>query len=257
MGSVYGPNMVTDSLQVYFDAGNVQSYPGSGNTWFDISGNGNDGTISGATYNSGDGGHFIFDGVDDTVVVDSPPGLRTYSTIGIWFKSTQASGEDEGGALWDLAMKGLASYDFIDGFRTYIDVNNDIVTWGLSNDSSVGSYDTGRSDYYAIITGSFASDSTWHYHVISFNGGTSAIYLDGVLKYNENVWGWEDFDEIVGSADDTRVMRIGVARQYNWFGFHHYRTFDGKINGVQLYHKALTAAEVLQNYNSHKSRYGL
>ena len=56
MGSVYGPNVVTDGLFMYFDAGNVQSYPGSGNTWYDLAGSLVGTLTGGATFSSADGG---------------------------------------------------------------------------------------------------------------------------------------------------------------------------------------------------------
>ena len=50
--------LVLDNIVLYFDAGNPSSYPGNGNTWFDLTPNNNDGTITGATYSSNNGGHF-------------------------------------------------------------------------------------------------------------------------------------------------------------------------------------------------------
>src|SRR6056300_246225 len=65
--------IVTDGLVFYVDAGNSNSYPGSGGTWTDLVG-GNDGTLTnGPTYNSGNGGSIVFDGVDDSVLADYIP----------------------------------------------------------------------------------------------------------------------------------------------------------------------------------------
>ena len=69
MGSVYGPNLVTDSLVLTLDAGNVQSYPGSGTAWYDVVGS-NDGLLTGPTFNSGNGGHFVLDGVNDYIRIN-------------------------------------------------------------------------------------------------------------------------------------------------------------------------------------------
>jgi hypothetical protein len=58
--------IVTNGLVLLLDAGNPASYPGSGTTWFDLSGNGNNGTlVNGVGYNSDNGGSLVFDGVDD------------------------------------------------------------------------------------------------------------------------------------------------------------------------------------------------
>jgi hypothetical protein len=53
MAISYNPRIVTDGLVLALDAGNPKSYPGSGTTWTDLSGNGNNGTlVNGVGYNS-------------------------------------------------------------------------------------------------------------------------------------------------------------------------------------------------------------
>ena len=64
----YNPKIVTDGLKVCFDAANSKSYPGSGTTWYDLSGNDNHGTLlNSPTFNSDNGGCFVFDGTDDRI----------------------------------------------------------------------------------------------------------------------------------------------------------------------------------------------
>ena len=68
MSNNYGPKIVTDGLVLCLDAADQNSYPGSGNTWYDLSGNGNNGTlVNGVGYNSGNLGSLVFGGVDDYV----------------------------------------------------------------------------------------------------------------------------------------------------------------------------------------------
>ena len=63
-----GPNIVEDGLVLALDAGNTKSYPGSGTTWTDLSGKGNNGTLTnGPTFDSGNGGAIFFDGGNDYV----------------------------------------------------------------------------------------------------------------------------------------------------------------------------------------------
>ena len=63
-----GPQVITNGLQLYLDAGDSSSYPGSGSTWYDLSGNENNGTlVNGPTYSSADGGFIAFDGSNDYV----------------------------------------------------------------------------------------------------------------------------------------------------------------------------------------------
>ena len=72
MGLAHSPRIVTDGLVLALDAGNTKSYPGSGTTWTDLSGNSNTGTLTsmdGNNYNSANGGYLDFDGTDDYVDV--------------------------------------------------------------------------------------------------------------------------------------------------------------------------------------------
>ena len=67
-----GPDIVQDGLVVVLDAGSTRSYPGTGATWFDLSGNGNDGTLSATSIGTTTSGTMTFDGVDDTVTINYP-----------------------------------------------------------------------------------------------------------------------------------------------------------------------------------------
>lgn len=76
MSLSHSPKIVTNGLVVCLNAADVKSYPGSGTTWFDRSGNGNHGTLAGgASYSSANGGLFNFDGVDDSINI--PVNLST------------------------------------------------------------------------------------------------------------------------------------------------------------------------------------
>jgi hypothetical protein len=71
--------LVRNGLVLALDAGRTLSYPGSGTTWTDLSGNGNTGTLTnGPTYSSANGGSLVFDGVDDYVNLGSS--IQNYST---------------------------------------------------------------------------------------------------------------------------------------------------------------------------------
>ncbi len=68
MATNYNPSIVTDGLKVCFDAANPKSYPGSGTTWYDLSGNDNHGTLlNEPSFSSDKGGCFVFDGTNDRI----------------------------------------------------------------------------------------------------------------------------------------------------------------------------------------------
>jgi len=84
MGLYHSPSIVMNGLVLCLDAGNTKSYPGSGTTWIDLSGNSNTGTLTnGPTYSSENGGSLVFDGIDDYVTTSL--GTHTPYCIDIWF----------------------------------------------------------------------------------------------------------------------------------------------------------------------------
>ena len=88
MASHSGPDIIEDGLVLALDAANTKSYGGSGTTWSDLSGNGNDGTIDGATHNSD--GYFAFDGSNDYVDIGNV--LNQFPiTISAWTKTNSTS----------------------------------------------------------------------------------------------------------------------------------------------------------------------
>jgi hypothetical protein len=84
MAAHAGPNIIEEGLVLCLDAGNERSYPGTGTTWYDLSGNGNNGTlVNGVTYNSQNGGVLQFDGVNDEISITGPNLVSTnYTVIG-------------------------------------------------------------------------------------------------------------------------------------------------------------------------------
>ena len=70
MSYKFGPSIVTDGLVFYVDAANENSYPGSGTTWTDLAGS-DDGTLTnGPTFDSGNAGSIVFDGVNRTIYLE-------------------------------------------------------------------------------------------------------------------------------------------------------------------------------------------
>ena len=105
LGSFGGENIITSDLVLNLDANNYTS----GSTWTDISGQSNNGTINGATYNSGDGGYFIFDGTNDYVSLpagsDFAYGTGNF-TVETWFNVTGTSPEAWGEILFSQLASG-------------------------------------------------------------------------------------------------------------------------------------------------------
>ena len=222
MASNYNPSIVTSGLRVYLDAANVKSYPGSGTTWFDISGNGNNGTLTnGPTFSSSNQGSIVFDGTDDIVTTSLAATLSF--TWSVWFKTNV-----------------LAS-----GYRNIISVPTGAYMLMLL-DISTNNMGFWSSD--GMNGGSLGVDSlstnTWYNAVLvregdGISGGYKA-YLNSVFKGSANTSTWTIANTIsLGGRTD--------ANQY----------LNGNIALVQIYNTALTADQVLQNYNALRGRFGL
>jgi len=216
-------NIVNDGLVLYLDAGNDNSYPGSGTTWTDLSGSGNNGTlVNGPTYSSANGGSLVFNG---SSYVDC--GLATFQPTAItlcsWVSHTNSS---DGGII----VKG--------------DVN-EATEWGISFGYSSPHYLIGRTTTYnnqllypwtgSLLTG-------FHYICYTMVNNTSAtLYVDGVQVVSTNT---------IGS--------IGLNAKNVFVGkWNNYAPLQGKISTTQIYNRALSATEVSQNFNALRSRYGI
>ena len=244
-----GPSeIVTEDLQLHLDASDTNSYSGTGTTWYDLSGNGNDGQISGSTYVSSSGGVFEFDGVNDGIIVSSNHLYQTGDEISVeaWINADDINDEEFqafftiGGVpsiLRDrMFQMRVARYGGTPGHIDVLYRNSDNTTWQILK-----------------TTNTPIANNTW-YHVVSTytygNGSSWKIYLNGVAQSTTFHSGNGNADPIQ-PADQS--IYIGLGEDGGGSG----EGWLGKIGKVSLYHKTLTAAEVLQNFEVTKSRFGL
>ena len=224
MAIFYNPRTITDGLVLCLDAGNTKSYLGSGTTWTDISGNGNTGTLTnGPTYSSANGGSLVFDGSND--YVNLPYTLLSGTgnfTVSIWLK---CSASTVGGNLFGNYPAG--NLEVFYGTR--------LIGMWLNN---VSTY-LGTSPWNTTLP-QFTTNYT---QIVALRKNTSdtEFYINGVLVKTGSS------SDTIGSVNN---FRIGT----NTSGT---ETFTGSIPQVSIYNRALTAAEVSQNFNATRSRYGI
>ena len=211
-------SIVSSGLIMNLDAKNVLSYAGTGTTWTDLSGNGNNGTLTnGTSYNSTNGGTMVFDGVNDYIKILT--GLPASNTLSVWFKQSSSRGT---GLLETNGLTGIqggSSQLFVGLGANYLRTYGE--PYGYSPDSAY----TPTNWYNVTITGSSA--------------GVRNIYMNGVLtatKGNIPNYGYNS------------AINIGV-------GYPGY--FNGNVPVVHLYNRVLTQAEITANFNALKGRYGL
>jgi hypothetical protein len=229
--SDFVPNsIIDDGLILYLDAGNIQSYSGGGTTWTDLSGNDNNGTlVNGVGYNSANGGSLIFDGVDDYVSAGNLGSFYSEGTISYWMNSSAVENYRNPFSTHYLGLNAGIRFE---QYTTPSPYGGFTVVIG--NDSaSYGSYD--------YSPGAVLTQGAWYNVVLIWNtSSNNAIgYLNGVQKFNASHSLWA-----------TTLPSISIGS-----GYSSGRYFKGNISQVSIYSKALTEAEVLQNYNATKGRY--
>ena len=227
----YSPKIVTDGLVLYLDAANTKSYVSGSTEWNDISRGGNNGTLTnGPTFSSANGGSIVFDGTNDYVDCGNNASVQiNQGTISAWVRTSSPGSS----------------------FRGIITKQNN---YGLfTNDGVLVTYDWGNA--ITRTTGINIADGTWKNVAMTFtnNVGTPSnnaiIYLNGTAVLTSTIKFSNNLIEIQlasgGTSDATPSGTRGIQQ------------FNGNISQSQIYNRALSAAEVQQNYKATKSRFGL
>ena len=212
------PSVVTDGMILYHDAANVMSYSGSGSTWNDLSGVGNHGTlVNGPTFDANTNkGAFTFDGTNDYVNFGNSSILQqSTGTLSAWTKAS-SPGAGYRGIIAKQGAYGL--------FYT----NSVLVAYDWAADAP-------RS------TGINIADNTWKNVVLTYQSGVSngtRIYINGVSVLTTTITILSQVANLFGGAEAN-------ASQYA----------SCQISSFNMYNRALSAAEVLDNYNAMRGRY--
>jgi hypothetical protein len=224
MSAIGGPNIIEDGLVLSLDAGNHISYPGSGTTWTDLSGNGNTGTLTnGPTFNTDNGGSIGFDGSNDYVLIScNNSTIRTYnSTTQFTVKLPFYSG----------GQRCILSYRTGAGLLYIGKLNGGIFCY----------YDQLSNPFF--IAGSIENDTiTVCSLTCDADNSLFTMYINGNLISAVSRTGWASSYHSslhLGYDGGTNEYMVG-----NFYQFFHYN-------------RVLSASEILQNYNATKGRFGL
>jgi hypothetical protein len=223
----YSPKIVTDGLVLYLDAANNKSYPGSGITWSDISRGGNNVTLTnGPTFSTAGIGSIVFDGVDDYCDFYTP-NLGTTTTVEMWCKI---------GSVAAKMMFGWLLYD-VYGSTGHLGFN------------------TGNGDLYGIPSATVTSLgllNNWVHYIFEMRSDVS--YTNNKMYINSIP---QSLSQIAGTENSNgRNFNSGNGRIAGWRTNNSYR-MPMECSSFKIYNRALSATEVLQNYNATKTRFGL
>ena len=225
---------ITTGLLLYLNAGNTSSYSGNGNTWYDLSGNNNHGTLkangSGASPIFGNGS-FAFNGSSSYVSIESSVIPNTGSfTVSSWAKMPPGA--------------------FIEMINTRNPANRSIGFLLTSTGSVIRAQIINPTENHYQIQGTHSTiqDDTWHLITITFNESTSTMtgFVDNYLVQSHSI--------APGSLVGQGYFSIGWDYAWNAGGLEFYR---GSVATVSVYNYALSTSDVTTNFNALKSRFGL
>lgn len=223
MAIAYNSSIVTSGLVLCVDAGNPRSYPGSGTQWNDATSSGFNFTLTnGPVYSSSNLGSFTFDGVNDFASASDNTALNTQTpTVEVWVKTNATT---QNGFWFEKGSVNTQYALFQEGGS---------ITWRLT--TNVGSL--------TATTASFMSTSNWAQVVGTYTSGDRRIYVNGVQV-----------------ASDALAYTIPTNSSGMFIGAYGTGTgyfYNGALSICRVYNRALSAAEVLQNFNATRGRYGI
>lgn len=223
MALVYSPSIVRNGLVFAVDAADRNSYPATGTTWYDLSGRNKNGVLTnGPTFSSANGGCIVLDGVDDYVNITNVYDFSTSNavTVEIWAKSTTP--------VWN-------DYGFLVSKRDQFIIHPQL------SSTEVNFY-VNTANGWQSTTITPASINNWACYTLTYNAGVLSAYINAVLGSSTSVGATLSSD-----TGDTTIGKDDSISRY----------FYGSVASTRLYNRALPQAEITQNYNAVKSRFGL
>ena len=215
--------VVTTGLQLYLDAGNASSYPGSGTTWTDLSGNSRTGTLTnGPTYSGTNGGSIVFDGTNDFVQCTGSLTV-TAATFVTWIRRNGNQGQYDG----ILFSRGTN-------------------TTGMNFFSSnqLGYHWNDSSSTYNWASGLTIPDATWCMIAVSVTSTAATAYL---CQTSGTTTATNTVNHSSSLLNDIKIAQDDAGGRF----------FNGNIAIALLYNIALSAGQVSTNFEADRGRFGV
>lgn len=234
--------IISDGLVLNYDVSQFRSYPTTGTSLIDLSGNNyTSSLINGPSFSSGNGGSIYFDGVNDYASIINPTSIASQNlTISLWIYPLPAPYYLTTLIDFDHATPGTA--------QGWVIQSEDAV----SNRYYYLAYYS--SSTYQPSTGIGAgkgiqiTNNTWQNLVFTKNGVNIIGYKNGTQVFTSTA-----SSDVITYKPNKNIKIASVI----YSGDAYLRWAKGNISQAQIYNKALTATEVLQNFNANKLRYGL
>jgi hypothetical protein len=228
-----GPEIVNDGLVLHLDAANDKSYPGTGTTWSDLSGNGNNGTlVNGVGYSSDNKGSMTFDGVNDYVVTDRIPGTGTSTSSVSWCIWTKPAGSS--GNIMSMSSA------------------NPQGSWNMPPIAASGGKFRGKIWANNYLLSESYTQGNWYYVCLVYNYSATVgeryqrLYVNGEQAAEQTGISY-------GASGSNNFLFFGQANP----GADNTGYYSGEIGLSHVYNKGLSASEIQQNFEATRSRYGI
>ena len=239
MGIQYNPRIVTDGLVLALDAANTKSYRGSGTTWTDLSGRGNNGIlVNTPTYSSANGGSIVFDSTDDYVSVPNSSsfnfGSGDLTVEAIVYLTAYPSN-------WNGYYTGMIAQQDHNVERSwYFFLGGTSTSWTSLNFGNFTTTVTSTQNFTL---------NTWYHLVASKIGSSTRLYVNKIdAGVSANI-----------GAIPTTSQNITIGHQDPvWSSYGYSYSLPACLPVIRIYKgKGLTSAEVSQNFNALRGRYGI
>ena len=226
MGLAHSPSLVMNGLVLCLDAGNRKSYPTTGTTWTDLSGINSSGElVNSPVYNSSNLGFFQFV-TDDFARIANNTALDTQTpTVEVWVKTNATT---QNGFWFEKGTVNSQYSLFQEGSG---------IQWRMN---------IGGITNLTTTTATYINTSNWYQVVGTYTSGSRKLYINGVLVNSDTQTGT--------IATDSGGMSIGV---YGGFSGSRGYYYNGNLSICRVYNRALSAAEIQQNYNALKGRFSI
>jgi hypothetical protein len=225
-----GPNIIENGLILALDASDTTSYIPNDTTWFDLSGNNNGTLINDPIYDSANAGSIGFDGANSSAQLSNDTRYNIQDiTVSVWVYQSEPN-----------------SYNpIIVRYGQTTNYNG----WSISYAPATSKFSWGGRESIALYinaatVNTYAVDR-WHNVVGTKLANTWAIYVNGILDTSTTA-GLGNVSFLTSNMN----LAADVGAAYNNYG-------ACKIANTQIYNRALSATEILQNYNAVKNRFGL
>jgi hypothetical protein len=239
MAFSFQPKMITDGLVLYLDAANTKSYPGSGTTWSNLIEQSISGSLTnGPTFNTANGGSIQLDGTNDYVNLGNSSTLKPARlTLSMWVNLSITSSYT--GWLFD------GGYENSNKGYTMIFRSDNVFAFFVRNDQQGANQNTEGIGVRSVVSTTTFVTSSW-YNVTGVYDKTNAyIYVNGILEKSGSFTNDISYSSTaVWIGNYVSSPNAGVITK-------------GNIGITSLYNRALSATEILQNYNALKGRFGL